>query len=159
MEDNKKEVDVETVSVSDADASVSKNSWFSLNIASTSSLSETTKILAFLEGATFLSFLTARTARTASLMFSIASSSCGKLKSSLATGQEEIMMDSSLDCTVVKISSVIKGIYGCRSLRPLTRTFKSVQSAASLLALSSALYSLGFTISIYQSQNSSHIKS
>ena len=38
-------------------------------------MSDTTKILAFLEGATCLSFLTARTARTASLIFSIVSSS------------------------------------------------------------------------------------
>ena len=69
------------------------------------------------------------------------------------------MMDSSSDCRVQKISSVINGIYGCSSFNASIRTVFNVHSAAFWLSASSAAYRRGFTISIYQSQNSSQIKS
>jgi len=70
------------------------------------------------------------------------------------------MMVSSSGWSVQKISSVMNGIYGCRSLRASVRTFVSVQTAASAEALfSSRAARRGLTISIYQSQNSSHRKS
>ena len=56
-----------------------------------------------------------RMARTASLMVSTDLSSASKFHSSFHTGQDEIIIDSSWDCSVQKISSVINGINGCSS--------------------------------------------
>ena len=54
------------------------------------------------------------------------------------------MMDSSSDCRVQKISSVIKGIYGCRSFKASIRTVFNVHSAAFWLSASSVAYRRGF---------------
>ena len=53
-------------------------------------------------------------------------------------------MDSSSDCRVQKISSVIKGIYGCRSFKALIRTVFNVHSAALWLSASSVRIQTGF---------------
>ena len=72
--------------------------------------------------------------------------------------KEEIMMDGSSSCRLQKISSVMNGIYGCSSFKDWIRTVFRVQSAAALV-VSFSDQSLGFTISMYQSQNSSQMKS
>ena len=68
------------------------------------------------------------------------------------------MMDSSSGCKVQKISSVMNGMYGCSSFSAFVKTVFNVQSAAAFV-VSVSLYRRGFTISMYQSQNSSQIKS
>ena len=101
---------------------------------------------------------TLRMALTASLIVSVASCSASNAHSSLYTGQSESIIVSSFSCKLQKISSVINGINGCSSFNAWISTFFKVQIAAALVS-SSSLYSLGLTISMYQSQNSSQIKS
>ena len=102
--------------------------------------------------------LTPRMARTASLMISTSFSSAAKSQSARYSGQEEIIMDSSSSCRLQKISSVMKGIKGCSSFKDWISTVFRVQMAAAVVE-SPSPHSLGFTISMYQSQNSSQIKS
>jgi len=123
-----------------------------------SSSLETTKTLAFLLGATFISERIFLIFLTASLIVSTAFSSLAKSYSSVNSGHFESIIVSSSSCKLQKISSVINGIYGCKSFNESINTFLSVQSAAFLVS-SSSLYNLGLTISIYQSQNSSQINS
>ena len=101
---------------------------------------------------------TFRMARTASFTASTALSSSGKFQSSRYCGQEEIIMDGSSSWRLQKISSVINGMKGCRSFKDWISTVFKVHMAAAWV-LSPSSQSLGFTISIYQSQNSSQIKS
>ena len=68
------------------------------------------------------------------------------------------MMDGSSSCRLQKISSVIKGMNGCRSFKESMSTVRKVQMAAALV-VSLSSQRRGFTISMYQSQNSSQIKS
>ena len=103
--------------MSEAEARRSKKSLSSSKIFLIPASSDTMMTFALREGATPRSVRAARMARTVSLMVSMACSSAGKLKSSLKTGQSEIMMEASLSWTVQKISSVTKGMKGCRSFR------------------------------------------
>ena len=101
---------------------------------------------------------TLRIARTASLMVSTAYSSCSKFHSILYSGHADTIIEASSSCRLQKISSVMNGMYGCKSFKELIRTVFKVHSAAALV-LSSSFHRRGFTISMYQSQNSSQIKS
>ena len=102
--------------------------------------------------------LTPRMARTASLMISTSFSASPKFQPSRYSGQEEIMMDSSSSWRLQKISSVMKGMKGWSSFKDWMSTVFKVQMAAAVVA-SPSPQSLGFTISMYQSQNSSQMKS
>ena len=68
------------------------------------------------------------------------------------------MMDGSSSCKLQKISSVMNGMNGCKSFKELIRTVFNVQIAAAFV-WSSSFQRRGFTISMYQSQNSSQTKS
>ena len=63
-----------------------------------------------------------RTLRTTSMISPMLSSSPGNTRDGSAAGQSEIMMDSPAPSISVYISSVIKGIKGCSSLRAFMRT-------------------------------------
>ena len=90
-------------------------------------------------------------------MRSTSAASSGKEKRSSHTGQAEIMMLSS-SLRLKNTSSVMKGMKGWSSFSARLKTSRSVQSAASRVG-SSLFQRRGFTISMYQSQNSSQIKS
>ena len=139
-------------------ASCLKKSPALSNVSLIFSSSLTTIPFALCEGGTFIEDLTFLTALTASFISSALFSSSVKLYSAFSTGQGSIIMVFTPSLTVQYISSVIKGMKGCKSLSMLLRTYISTASAVSLVS-SSLFQSLTFTISIYQSQNSSHAKS
>ena len=127
----------------DAPPSASKNTLLFVNIFFTSSDSVTTYTAALREGATPSSERTFLIPFTASFISSTAFSSAAKLYSALNTGQSDIMMDSYLSdnpCSALrlqKISSVTKGIKGCKSFNASVSTLFSVQIAAFLVSVSS----------------------
>ncbi len=118
---------------SEAPAREAKNNLPSSKTFLTASASLTTNIAAFLPGATFICVRILRIPRTASLISSMAFSSVLYAFSSVYAGQLEIIMDSSSLWIVQKISSVIKGIYGCSSFSASISTCFNVHSAAFLL--------------------------
>ena len=63
-------------------------------------------------------------------MISISLSSAAKLRACTYSGHLETMMDSSADWSEQKISSVMNGMYGCRSFSASISTLFSVHSAA-----------------------------
>ncbi len=100
-----------------------------------------------------------RTALMVSMIESILASASSSSSSSFSLGQEDtIILSSLLADRCCHISSLIKGIKGCRSFRVLDKTYTRVYRAVDR-ASSFVPYNLGFTSSIYQSQYSFQIKS
>src|SRR5690554_7721266 len=100
-----------------------------------------------------------RTALMVSMIESILASASSSSSSSFSLGQEDtIILSSLLADRCGHISSLIKGIKGCRSFRVLDRTYirvyRSVDRACSFVP-----YKLGVTTYIYQSQYSFQLKS
>ena len=112
----------------------------------------------FFDGCTFELALKLRIPIIISFNFSISSSSALKLYFSSNCGNFEIIILSSILNNCKYISSVINGIIGCNNFNEFINTSFNVTCAINLLSLSSP-YKRVFTISIYQSQNSFHIKS
>ena len=118
-----------------------------------------TKInLDFLEGCIFWTVLKFLIPTIISFNSSIASSSFSKDHSLLYSGHFEIIMLSSLWYSFINISSVINGITGCNNFNEFINTLFNVHKHASFV-LQFSSYKRGFTISIYQSQNSFQMKS
>ena len=91
------------------------------------------------------------------MMYSISFSALASTNVSLNFGQVEIVIDSP-SVKVVYISSVMNGITGCNNFNPVVNTVYNTLYTIPF-CFSSSLKNTGLTSSIYQSQNSVHIKS
>ena len=121
---------------------------------------DTMKYFALRLGGTFISERMFLMPLTSTFMVSTSASSFAKFHSSVYSGHGASMMVSSSGQRVQKISSVINGIYGCNIFNALVSTVFRTQSAVfAAFGSSSFLYRRTFAISIYQSQNSSQMKS